>query len=173
MEKKLIQLFFLKDAKSIDDYDRNTEGDIKKRGFVFVDYSQIDSGLVDEVKSFGVICTTDYLSDWESLSKEEYKQKKDDVLKSYLDQLEKEYPNIKDYIEFAEVSTAKTVQRYLKTPSGTAYGFAPTQKQFFRIPQIRSKKLKNLYFVGAWVIGGGFTPAILSGGMCADEILRG
>lgn len=170
--KRAYSTFLLKDAKSIDDYDKNVQGDIEKRGFVFVDYSQIDSGLVDETKSFGAICTTDYLGDWETLSKEEYKQKKQNILKNYLDQLEVEYPNIRDHIEFAEVSTAKTIQRYLKTPNGTAYGFAPNDKQFFRIPQVKSKKLKNLYFVGAWVIGGGFTPAILSGGMCAEEIIK-
>ncbi len=169
--KRAYSTFLFKDIKSIDDYDNNTQTDIEKRGFVFVDYSQIDSGLVDEAKSFGAICTTDYLSDWEKLSKDEYKQKKQDILESYLDQLEIEYPNIKDYIEFAEISTAKTIKKYIKTPNGTAYGFAPNNKQFFRIPQVKSKKLKNLYFVGAWVLGGGFTPAIISGGMCADEII--
>jgi phytoene dehydrogenase-like protein len=68
------------------------------------------------------------------------------------------------------MATAKTMQRYLKTPNGTAYGFAPTPKQFFRIPKVRSDKMDNLYFVGAWVIGGGFSPAITSGWMCAEEI---
>ncbi len=135
-----------------------------------MDYSQIDSGLTDASKSFGAICTTDYLSDWEGLGKEAYRQKKQEVLESYLNLLEAEYPNIRKHIEFAEVGTAKTVQRYLKTPQGTAYGFAPTNQQFFRTPEVKSKKLNNLYFVGAWVIGGGFTPAILSGGLCCREI---
>ena len=170
--KRAYSTFLLQDVKSIDDYDKNVQGDIKNRGMVFVDYSQIDSGLMDESKSFGAICTTDYLEDWKDLSKEEYKQKKEDVLQSYLNLLDVEYPNIKEHIEFAEVGTPKTIQRYLKTPNGTAYGFAPNNKQFFRIPEVKSKELNNLYFVGAWVVGGGFSPAISSGGMCYREILK-
>lgn len=170
--KRAYSNFLLRDAKSIDDYDKNVKGNIVNRGIVFVDYSQIDSGLTDESKSFGSICTTDYLEDWKDLSKEEYKQKKEAVLQSYLNLLDVEYPNIKEHIEFAEVGTPKSIQKYLKTPNGTAYGFAPNNKQFFRIPELKSKELNNLYFVGAWVVGGGFTPAINSGGMCYREILK-
>ena len=171
--KRAYSTFLLRDAQSMEDYDENLEDDIKNRGIIFVDYSQIDAGLVDESKSFGAICSTDYLSDWEGLSKEAYREKKEEVLESYLTLLETEYPNIREHIAFAEVGTAKTMQRYLKTPKGTAYGFVPSQQQFLRIPKVRSKKLNNLYFVGAWVIGGGFSPAIGSGGMCYDEILKG
>ncbi len=170
--KRAYSTFFLRDAKSIDDYDKKIQGDLVNRGMVFVDYSQIDSGLTDESKSFGAMCTTDYLADWKDLSEEEYKQKKEDVLQSYLALLETEYPNIKEHIEFTEVGTPKTIQRYIKTPNGTAYGFAPNKEQFFRTPEVVSKELNNLYFVGAWVIGGGFSPAISSGGMCYHEVLK-
>ncbi|MBD3793492.1 MAG: hypothetical protein IE889_04940 [Campylobacterales bacterium] len=61
----------------------------------------------------------------------------------------KEYPNIRDYIAFAEVGTAKTMQRYLRTPNGTAYGFDPGSEQFFRLLKVKFDKLNNLYFVGA------------------------
>lgn len=170
--KRAYSTFLLREAQSMEDYDKNVQGNVENRGIVFVDYSQIDSGLTDASKSFGAICSTDYLSDWEGLEKEAYKQKKHEVLESYLNLLETEYPNIREHIEFAEVGTAKTIQRYLKTAQGTAYGFAPTDKQFFRVPKVKSKKLDNLYFVGAWVIGGGFTPAILSGGLGYREVVR-
>lgn len=62
------------------------------------------------------------------------------------------------------------MQRYLRTPNGTAYGFDPGSEQFFRLLKVKFDKLNNLYFVGAWVMGGGFTPAILSGGMCANAV---
>ena len=60
----------------MDDYDKNIQGDVVNRGIVFVDYSQIDSGLTDESKSFGAICTTDYLLDWKDLSEESTSKKK-------------------------------------------------------------------------------------------------
>lgn len=170
--KSAYSTFYLNSIKNIEEYDQMIDNSVEDRSFIFVDYSQIDSGLTPQDKSFAVITLTDYLEDWEHLSKEAYKVKKQRVLESYLSKLEESYPNLKEHIAFAEVGTAKTMQHYLKTPKGTAYGFAPTPKDFFRVPQVKSKKMKNLYFVGAWVIGGGFTPAILSGGLCAEEILK-
>jgi len=37
---------------------------------------------------------------------------------------------------------------------------------------VRSKRMKNLYFVGAWVMGGGFSPAIISGKICYEEVMK-
>ncbi len=140
--------------------------------FAFVDYSQIDSNLSPKDKSFGAICFIDSIKNWESLDKSSYKAKKDAILQEYIKKLEKHYPNITDYIEYAEVGTPKTVKRYIKTPNGTAYGYKPTPKQFFKIPKVQSKKIKNLYFVGQFVIAGGFSPAIISGAMCAKELSK-
>jgi len=165
--------FFFGDIDNISQYDHRVQGDILERGFGFTDYSQIDSGLTkDPEKSFAALITTDFLDEWKHLSPEDYQQQKEKVLEIFLEKLESEYPNIKEHIEFTEIGTAKTVHRYIKTPNGTAYGFAPTPKQFFRIPKVRSKQIRNLYFVGAWVIGGGFTPAIMSGAMCAQATRR-
>jgi len=170
--KNAYSTFLFRDISSMEEYDENVSQDISKRGFVFVDYSQIDSGLTDENKSFGAMCTTDYIEDWEELSKDEYKLKKKEVLENYLNELEKYYPKIQQYIELAEVATAKTMKRYLKTSNGTAYGFKANPEQFFRKPKVKSDKLNNLYFVGAWVIGGGFTPAIISGNLCYKKISK-
>ncbi|MDO8453997.1 MAG: NAD(P)-binding protein [Sulfurimonas sp.] len=144
----------------------------ENKPFVFVDYSQIDSGLVDDTKSFGEICLVDELKNWEDLSQNEYKIEKELLLENVLSILEMYYPNIKAIIEFAEVATPKTMKRYTKTPNGTAYGYKPTPKQFFRIPQIKSQKINNLYFVGQFVIAGGFSPAIISAEMCCKRILK-
>lgn len=140
--------------------------------FVFVDYSQIDAGLVDDEKSFGEICLMDKLENWDKLNQEDYKKQKEILLENYLNKLEVYYPNIKEIVEFAEVATPKTMIRYTKTPNGTAYGYKPTPKQFFKVPKIKSDKIDNLYFVGQFVIGGGFSPAIMSGEMCYSEILK-
>lgn len=168
--KRAYSTFLFRNIKSIDEYDKRVQGDATVKSITFVDYSQIDSQLTDASKSFGAIYTTDYLSNWESLSKEAYRQKKQEVLDEYLNLLETEYPNIKESIEFVNVGTPKTMQKYLKTPHGTAYGFAPTNRQFFRKPEVRSDKLTNLYFAGAWVTGGGFVPTIGSGGICYHAI---
>ena len=75
-------------------------------------------------------------------------------------------------VEYIETGTAKTVERYIKTPNGTAYGFKPTPAQFFKMPKTRSRELKNLYFTGQWVISGGFSAAMMSGQYCAHTVIR-
>lgn len=145
---------------------------MEDKHLVFVDYSQIDAGLVDKTKSFGEICLIDEFKNWDRLSKEAYKKQKEILLEECLSLLEIYYPNIKEMIEFAEVATPKTMVRYIRTPNGTAYGYKPTPKQFFRVPQIKSDKINNLYFVGQFVIGGGFSSAIMSAEMCSQEIKK-
>ena len=158
--------------KGLKDFVASLQKPIQERSHVFVDYSQINAGLTDDDKSLGVICGADYLKDWEGLDEETYKAKKEELTKILIEALEATHPGISELVEYAELATAKTMQRYLKTPEGTAYGFAPTAKQFFRTPEVKSNKLENLYFVGAWVIGGGFTPAIMSGAMASREITK-
>ncbi len=157
---------------SLDAYENSLSQPIEKRTKVFVDYSQVDSGLTEDEKSLGAICGVDYIEDWQGLDDDAYKAKKEALTQALITDLEKDYPGISELVEYAELGTAKTVQRYLQTPVGTAYGFAPTASQFFRTPESSSDKLDNLYFVGAWVIGGGFTPAIMSGAMVAKAFKK-
>jgi len=158
--------------ESIRDIEPSLKGkDWKKKPFVFVDYSQIDAGLTPKGKTFGVICTADYLSNWENLSPVEYKKEKRRVAKILLDRLEEEMPGIVEHIEHYEVGTAKTVQNYIKTPGGTAYGFAQTQSQAGNKRLPLKSPTKNLYFASAWAMpGGGFTGAFISGFLCGLEV---
>ena len=163
--------FIFDEISSVTDFNKMITKDILEKAFVFVDYSQLDSGLTKErYKSFGVVTIMDKIEDWETLTVPQYKEKKEKLIDVIVKKLDKHYPNISKFVEYAEVGTAKTVKRYIKTPNGTAYGFKPTPKEFFRIPKIKSKKVENLYFVGQWVISGGFSPSIVSGGLCAKMI---
>lgn len=169
--KKPYSNFIFYEIDSVNDYNAMIKKDITERGFVFVDYSQVDSALTkDASKSFGVICLSDFIEEWQDLDNEAYKIKKQNLINMSLSKLEMYYPNIKELVEYTEVGTAKTVNRYIKTPNGTAYGFKPTPKQFFKIPKVRSEKINNLYFAGQWVIAGGFSPTIVSGSLCYDII---
>jgi len=165
--------FIFDDLVGISDYEKMIQGNILNRGFVFVDYSQIDSQLTTEEKSFGAICISDDISSWETLDKKEYMDKKEKLLARVISKLETHYPGISNLIEYSEVATPKTMKKYLLTPNGTAYGYKPNTKQFFRIPQTKSKKVDNLYFAGQFVISGGFSPSIMSGKMCFESIVKG
>lgn len=148
----------------------NNKSGFESRSFTFVDYSQIDSALCPENKGVGAICCIDYITDWEGLSREEYRAKKEKVAQIFIERLNKLIPGIKDITDYYEVGTAKTVERYTMNPKGAVYGFAQTPE---RVMSYNIKPIENLHFASAWSkIGGGFSGAIYSGYLTALEILR-
>ncbi|NNF00158.1 MAG: NAD(P)-binding protein [Pyrinomonadaceae bacterium] len=152
------------DVKELKDVYPNHRGDWSKRAFVFVDYSKIDAKLAPEGKDVAVICGADYLEDWEGLSEDEYRSKKEEVAEVVLQRLEYRFPGIRDRIEYYEVGTPKTIKDYTLNPKGTVYGYAQTPQQsgFKRFRE--NFLIPNLYFASAWAFpGGGFTGAIVSG----------
>lgn len=149
---------------------KNNRGPFEQRSFTFVDYSQVDSGLAPEGKSVGAVCCIDYTSEWESLTKDEYRKKKEKVARIFIEKLNKFIPGFKDAIDYYEAGTSKTVERYTLNPQGAVYGFAQlpggSKSEDLRV-------IDNLYFASAWdKFGGGFSGVIYSGYMCAVEILR-
>lgn len=147
--------------------------DLSKRIFIFVDYSQIDSGLAPEGKSVGVFSAMDYISDWDTLPKDRYKERKEEAAQILISRLDKLIPGIKDEIEYYEVGTPTTIRRYTLNPEGTAYGYAQIPSQTGRRRVRIQSPISNLFFASAWTEPGhGFTGAILSGYWCAEDILR-
>ncbi len=145
----------------------------QQRTFAFVDYGQIDSGLAPEGKSVGVICFADYLEEWERLTEAEYRARKERVTGIFLERLEQLLPGIGAHIEYCELGTPKTVERYTRNPGGVVYGFAQSPEQSGMKRFMGFTAIKNLYFASAWGFpGGGFTGAILGGAMTAEEILK-
>lgn len=157
-------------VRSLADIAANNRDDFSRRSFTFVDYSQIDSGLVAAGKGVGAVCCIDYLADWENLSREEYEQKKEEVAKTFIKRLGEVIPGIEDVIGYYEVGTPVTVKRYTLNPDGAVYGFAqnPGRKVLDSF-----KPIENLHFASAWGrTGGGFSGAICGGYLCAFNILR-
>lgn len=148
----------------------NNHSGFKERSFTFVDYSQVDSGLAPEGKAVGAVCCIDYTADWENLDRKEYLQKKEEAAQAFIDRLEKLIPGFREAVEYYEVGTAKTVERYTLNPNGAVYGFAQTPK---RVRTVVDIPVKNLYFASAWTqTGGGFSGAIFSGYLCAMDVIR-
>lgn len=157
-------------VKTQKDIRSNNRDDFSRRGFTFVDYSQVDSRLAPEGKSVGAICCIDYLDDWKDLSKEEYKLKKQQAGEQLTDRLELLIPGCRAHIAHMEVGTARTVQRYTGNPGGAVYGFAQLPNR----PALKSlDAIENLHVASAWgKFGGGFSGALFSGYMTAVELLR-
>jgi all-trans-retinol 13,14-reductase len=146
---------------------------LAERPFVFCDYSQIESGLAPAGKSVGFIGVVDSLSDWQTLSPEEYQRKKKDVAQLLIGRLEKLIPGISAAVDYCEVGTPKTIVRFTKNPYGSIYGFAQTMDQT-GLKRIAAKSsLDGLYFASAWAFpGGGFSGAMLGGYLAALQALK-
>ena len=157
--------------KTLKDIKPNHEGDWNKRSFIFVDYNQVDAGLAPPDKSAGVICTVDNLKAWEGLSDADYKAKKEEVAQILLKRLDKQFPGIRDSIEYYEVSTPKTIQRYTSNPTGSVYGYAQTLEQTGTKRFRNNFLIPNLYFASAWAFpGGGFEGSITGGFLAALQM---
>lgn len=159
------------DVTTLKDIYNNHHGDWSKRRFIFVDYNKVDSGLAPAHKSEGVICAVDYIEDWENLNKEDYKAKKEAIAQVLLQRLEKQYPGIRNSIEYYEVSTSKTIKRYTSNPSGSVYGYAQTKEQIGSKRFRNNFLIPNLYFASAWAFpGGGFEGSIQGGFLAALQM---
>ncbi len=156
---------------ALKDIKNNHHGDWSKRRFIFVDYNKVDAGLAPTHKSEGVICAVDYIEDWENLNKEDYDAKKEEVAQVLLQRLEKQYPGIRNSIEYYEVSTSKTIKRYTSNPSGSVYGYAQTKDQIASKRFRNNFLITNLYFASAWAFpGGGFEGSIQGGFLAALQM---
>lgn len=157
-------------VKTQKDIRANNRDSFLRRGFTFVDYSQVDARLAPPGKSVGAICCIDYLADWQDLSKEEYKLKKQEAGEQLTNRLEQLIPGCREHIAHLEVGTAKTVHRYTSNPGGAVYGFAQVPNR----PPLKSlESIGNLHVASAWgKFGGGFSGALFSGYMTAVDLLR-
>ena len=160
-------------VKTLKDVKLNHLGDWSKRSFIFVDYGKVDAQLTPPEKSEGVICAVDYIGQWQKLSEEDYKAKKEEVAQTLLKRLEDRYPGIRDSIEYYEVSTSKTTERYTSNPTGSVYGYAQTPGQTGSKRFRNNFLIPNLYFASAWAFpGGGFEGSITGGFLAALQMTK-
>ncbi|MBI4664984.1 MAG: NAD(P)/FAD-dependent oxidoreductase [Nitrospinae bacterium] len=157
--------------KQIKEDSRNA--DYKSKSYAFVEYGMIDSGLAPEGKSVGSIAIGDDISNWEGLSREEYKAKKDEVARIFIDRLDKLVPGAKELVIYSEVATPVTIKRYTGNPKGVFYGFAQTVGQDMMSRPISIPGVDNLLISSAWGLpGGGLSGVIIGGNFCADKARR-
>ncbi len=69
-----------------------------------------------------VASTNANYEDWASLSPEEYKSAKKDLIDSTLTALEKYVPGVREKADYLEASTPRTFERYTLHPCGTSFG---------------------------------------------------
>ena len=140
--------------------------------YALTDYSKIDSGLNKQGKYVACLCSLDHIDNWQHLTEEEYRTKKEAWQEALLDHLNEQFPGIKGAIIFREMRTARAMQDYLNTPGGAIFGFERTTPFLPGRPPTARTSMKGLYLASAFgTHGGGFTGALLSGDAAAKRAL--
>ncbi|MDJ0592779.1 MAG: NAD(P)/FAD-dependent oxidoreductase [Pleurocapsa sp. MO_226.B13] len=138
-----------------------------------VDYSQIDSGLTaGDVFPLNVVCA-DRLKNWEGLSVDAYRKKKDSWTDAIVRRLDEEWPGIAAAVVDRVVATARTMQEYLNTPGGAVYGFEmrPPKELTKGPPGQVETSISGLWLASAFAFGGGFTGTMAGGAAAAKAAL--
>jgi phytoene dehydrogenase-like protein len=162
------------DVASMDDLVAEFQSPVwSRKGFEFIDYSQIDHGLAPPGKSVGVISLVDYNSHWDGLSERCYAAQRAEVTQVLMEKLDRLVPGIRASVDRCEVGTPSTIVKYTRNPDGCIYGFEQTTGQAVPFRLGPSSPIQNLYFASAWVMpGGGYSGAMLAGMNCAREVDR-
>lgn len=86
-----------------------------------------------------------------------YKEKKDSLARSVIEELERFIPEIKGKIEVVDVATPLTCERYCNSYEGSWMSVWKAKRQVLFLP-IKSVSVKSLYFAGQRVIPPGGLP---------------
>ncbi|NHJ85763.1 MAG: NAD(P)/FAD-dependent oxidoreductase [Asgard group archaeon] len=97
----------------------------------------------------------------------EYKSLKKDLTEKIIAAIEKVIPNLSKHIVHKRLATPYTFEKYNLSTEGSWYGPEANQK----LPSFKSP-IKNLYFAGSNVGGGGVSAAMTSGIKTAEYVLK-
>jgi all-trans-retinol 13,14-reductase len=140
--------------------------------YVFVDFGQIDSGLNRAGANLVTFCGIDRLENWSDHGSEAKQARKDQWIDCLIADIDREFPGLAGAVVHREMATAETIQRYLNTPGGAAYGFAPEGTLGQIISQGPRTSIDGLWLASAYTVGGGFTGAMVGGAQAARQAMR-
>lgn len=136
--------------------------------YVLVDYNRVATGLNEEGLHLMSVTGIDRLSHWEGMSSEQMKVRKERWMDAVVADLDRHYPGISSSIMQREMSTALTMRRFLNTPQGSVYGFAPSVARFARTPSAKTA-VEGLFLASAYTGSGGFRGSMMGGLIAAKE----
>jgi phytoene dehydrogenase-like protein len=99
--------------------------------------------------------------DWFDLSREDYKAKKQLLAEKVIERASRYFRGLKDVIDFMDVSTPRTNMRYTNSGGGSSFAYKPTPGRNVRF--LQNPPIEGIQFVGTWVSGAGYEPAMCLG----------
>jgi phytoene dehydrogenase-like protein len=142
--------------------------------FVLVDYSALDTGLNASAPYLCSFTGLDRLENWSHLSNDDYERRREQWIDALIAAVDREYPGFAGAVVQREMATALTMHRELRTPGGAVYGFAHVVPPH-GVPHFPSARttVPGLWLASAFVFGGGFSGAMMSGAVAARMALAG
>lgn len=129
--------------------------DFERCQFFLTDHAQIDPSLVPQGKGSLIVIAFSDFDKWKDLTVEDYKIKKEVIAKKMIQRIETVLKDLSKHIEFMEVATPLTIERYGNAPRGALYGFSQTINQSGINRLSQDTKIKGLFLTGAWTQPGG------------------
>ncbi len=149
---------------------------LRERLWVHI-YNQDPSLAPAGKTSINVILNTDY-EYWKKLSMDRsaYDQKKEEIARTVVGQLENRFPGISSLVEVTDVATPMTFERYTGNWKGSFEGWLITPENSYTMMKPMSDELpglKNFHMCGQWVgPGGGLPTGIMLGRRLLKKICK-
>ncbi len=174
---KLPHVFYLEDEPGAELLEAEDREYFKRAGINLYAPSLHHPGLAPEGKSSLMIQTiapTRWMKNWGNGDHELYRRLKAEVLEVLIDKAGELIPKLRDYIEFADLATPLTYEKYTHNTAGatSAWSWNP-QKKFYKnfIKSQVETPIKNLYTGSCWSMQiGGVPGAISAAYACAKRI---
>ncbi len=112
----------------------------------------------------------DQASDWFALSRSDYKARKELIAQQIMQRAEEYFPGLRDKVRYIDISTPRTNQKFTNSSGGSAFGYKPLPKRNSRF--LQHPPLQGLQFVGTWINGAGYEPAMCLGFTAATLRVR-
>ncbi|KYC42445.1 FAD-dependent oxidoreductase [Scytonema hofmannii PCC 7110] len=126
-----------------------------------------------QIIEFLTVANYDYFKQLQETNKKAYRHKKEEILNSILDVVEKNYiPNFRKHLVFKITGSPTTNERFCWCPKGNSYGSNLTPRNM-GIGRLNYKtSLKNFYFCNASSGYPGFAPTFWTGAILYQTLSR-
>lgn len=138
--------------------------------YAIANFTAVESGLWDEPPHLVSVLGLDRLSNWSGLTREAAEDRRERWLDVFQNALERDYPGFESLVSERALLNAFSMARYLNTPEGAVYGFAPLPPDepiLAGFPRTPRTPVPGLYLASAFGGEHGFNGAILSGAEAA------
>ena len=137
-------------------------------------YGAIDSGLGDG-PALVTVAGVDRFDNWEALSPQEEKDRRERWLDAFQAALDRDYPGFGAAVVERMFLNARSMAHFMNTPSGAVYGFAPLpfeRGMWAGLPRSPRTPLAGVYLASAFTESGGFSGAMRSGAEAARMAVK-